>query len=43
MKTANLWEHKVGNNANIANLVYLWKTRVWANFFQEELFFLILL
>ena len=27
-KTANIWEYKVGNNANIANLVCLWKTRM---------------
>ena len=27
-KIASVWEHKVGNNANIANLVCLWKTRM---------------
>ena len=26
--TGNLCEHKVGNNANIANFVCLWKTRM---------------
>ena len=27
-ETANIWEYKVGNNANIANFVRLWKTRL---------------
>ena len=27
-KTANVWEFKVGNNANIVDLVRLWKTRM---------------
>ena len=26
-KTVNIWEYKVGNNANIANSVWLWKTQ----------------
>ena len=26
-ETANIWEYKDGNNANIANFVRLWKTR----------------
>ena len=30
-KTANLWECKVGNNANIANFVWLWKKRLKNN------------
>ena len=25
---ANIWEYKVGNNANIANFVRLWKPRM---------------
>ena len=25
---ANIYEYKVDNNANIANLVYSWKTRI---------------
>ena len=25
---ANIWEYKVGNNAIVANLVSLWKTRI---------------
>ena len=24
----NVWEHKIGNNANIGNFVHLWKTRI---------------
>ena len=27
-KTANIWEHKVNNNANIDIFVRLWKTRL---------------
>ena len=27
-KIGNIWEHKVGINANIANLMCLWKTRI---------------
>ena len=27
-ETANVWEYKVGSNANIANCVRLWKTRL---------------
>ena len=27
-KTAYIWEYKVDNNANIANFVCLWKTRM---------------
>ena len=27
-KTANIWEHKVGINAIIANFVFLWKCRM---------------
>ena len=27
-KSANIWQHEVGNNANIANFVWLWKTRI---------------
>ena len=30
-ETANIWEYKVGNNANIANFVYLWKTQVFSS------------
>ena len=26
-KTAIMWEYKIGNDANIANFVCLWKTR----------------
>ena len=25
MKTANIWEYKVGNNGNIAKVAHLWK------------------
>ena len=28
METENMWEHKVGNNANTANFVWVWKTRM---------------
>ena len=27
-ETVNMWEYKVGNNANIANFVCLWETRL---------------
>ena len=28
-ETANTWEYEVGNNANNANFVLLWKTRYY--------------
>ena len=29
-KYVNIWQYKVDNNANIANFVHLWKTRLFA-------------
>ena len=30
-----MWEHKVGNNANIADFVWLWKARINTRIFQD--------
>ena len=44
MKTemTNIWKYKVGNNANIANVASLWKTRLavnlcWTKTFEEHI------
>ena len=29
-ETANKWEYKVGNNANIVNFLGLWKTQMYS-------------